>query len=79
LNTVSTQRTVIDNSLSQLESTSTYTQSSATQLEASQSTLISANTASVATELSADETQSQALDSTISTLEQNNLFNYLPR
>jgi flagellar hook-associated protein 3 FlgL len=79
LGTVTGQRSVIDNSLSQLESTSTFTQTNETVLEAAQSTLISANTATVATQLSSDETQTQALDSTISTLEQNSLFNYLPR
>jgi flagellar hook-associated protein 3 FlgL len=79
LNSVVSQRNVLDNSLSQITSTSSYVQGNATQLEAAQSTLVSSDTASVATQLSSDETQVQALDSTISTLEQNSLFNYMPK
>lgn len=77
LNGVITQRSVLDNSLSQLESTSTYAQTNATQLQAAQSTLVSADTASIATQLSSTETQSQALMSSISTLEKNSLFDYI--
>ena len=77
LHGVVTQRSVLDNSLAQLESTSTYAQTSSTQLQAAQSTLISADTASIATQLSSTETQSQALMSSISTLEKNSLFDYL--
>jgi flagellar hook-associated protein 3 FlgL len=77
LHGVVTQRSVLDNSLAQLESTSTYAQTSATQLQAAQSTLVSADTASIATQLSSTETQSQALMSSISTLEKNSLFDYL--
>jgi flagellar hook-associated protein 3 FlgL len=77
LQTVTTQRNVIDNSLTQLQSTSTYTQTSETQLEALQSSLVSANTPSVVTQLSGLETQGQALMSVISTLEKNSLFDYL--
>ena len=77
LQTVTTQRNVIDNSLTQLQSTSTYTQTSQTQLEALQSSLVSANTPSVVTQLSGLETQGQALMSVISTLEKNSLFDYL--
>jgi flagellar hook-associated protein 3 FlgL len=77
LQTVTTQRNVIDNSLTQLQSTSTYTKTSETQLEALQSSLVSANTPSVVTQLSGLETQGQALMSVISTLEKNSLFDYL--
>jgi len=77
LHGVVTQRSVLDNSLAQLESTSTYAQTNATQLQAAQSTLVSADTASIATQLSSTETQSQALMSSISTLEKNSLFDYL--
>jgi flagellar hook-associated protein 3 FlgL len=77
LQTVTTQRNVIDNSLTQLQSTGTYTQTSETQLEALQSSLVSANTPSVVTQLSGLETQGQALMSVISTLEKNSLFDYL--
>jgi flagellar hook-associated protein 3 FlgL len=77
LHGVVNQRSILDNSLAQLGSTSTYAQTNATQLEASQSALVSVNTASVATQLSSAETQSQALMATISTLEKNSLFDYL--
>ncbi|HEX4652529.1 MAG TPA: flagellar hook-associated protein 3 [Granulicella sp.] len=77
LNGVISQRSLLDNSLAQLQSTSTYAQTNATQLEAVQSTLVSADTASIATQLSSTETESQALMSTISTLEKNSLFDYL--
>ena len=77
LNGVISQRSVLDNSLAQLQSTSTYAQTNATQLEAAQSALVSVDTASVATQLSTTETQSQALMSTIATLEKNSLFDYL--
>jgi flagellar hook-associated protein 3 FlgL len=77
LNGVISQRSILDNSLAQLQSTSTYAQTNATQLEAAQSTLVSADTASIATQLSTTETESQALMSSISTLEKNSLFDYL--
>jgi flagellar hook-associated protein 3 FlgL len=77
LNGVVSQRSILDNSLAQLESTSTYAQTSATQLEATQSALVSVDTASVATGLSSAETQRQALISSISALEKNSLFDYI--
>jgi len=78
LDSVINSRSVIDDSLTQVEATSSYTQTNATQLEAAQSALISADPASIATQLSNDETSAQALESTIATLGQNNLFTYLP-
>nr|WP_281372450.1 flagellar hook-associated protein FlgL [Granulicella arctica] len=78
LGQVSTQRSVLDSSLSTLESTSTYTQTQAANATNAQSTLMSADTATVATQLSAAETQHQALLSVISGLEQaTDLFGYL--
>jgi flagellar hook-associated protein 3 FlgL len=77
LSDVVSQRSVIDNSLAQLQSTSTYAETNSTQLQAAQSALISVNTAAVATQLSATETQSQALMSTIAALEKNSLFQYV--
>jgi flagellar hook-associated protein 3 FlgL len=77
LSGVVNQRSVLDNSLAQLQSTSTYAQTNATQLEAAQSALVSVDTASVATQLSSTETQAQALMASISTLEKNSLFDYL--
>ena len=77
LHGVVSQRSVLDNSLAQLESTSTYAQTNATQMEAAQTALVSVNTASVATQLSQTELQSQALMSSIAALEKNSLFQYL--
>lgn len=77
LDTVSTQRSVIDTSLAQLQSTSTYAQTDAAQQTAALSTLVSANTAQVATSLSNVETQSQALIATITALEKGSLFDYI--
>ncbi len=77
LKTVIDQRSQIDTSLAQLKSTSTYAQTSSTQFTAAQSTLVSANTAAVATQLSQAETQAQALYNTIAALEKGSLFDYL--
>lgn len=77
LQTVIDQRSQIDTSLAQLKSTSTYAQTSSTQLTAAQSTLVSVNTATVATQLSQAETQAQALYNTIAALEKGSLFDYL--
>lgn len=77
LDTVNTQRSVIDTSLAQLEATSTYAQTDSAQLTAAQTSLVSVNTAQVATSLSNVETQAQALTSVITTLEKGSLFNYL--
>lgn len=77
LNTVTTQRSVIDTSLAQVQATSTYAQTDAAQQEAAQTALISANTAQVATSLSNTETQAQALESVIASLEKGSLFDYL--
>ncbi len=77
LNTVTTQRSVLDTSLAQVQSTSTYAQTDAAQQAAAQSSLISVNTAQVATSLSNTETQAQALDSVIAALEKGSLFDYV--
>ena len=77
LNTVSEQRSVIDTSLAQVLSTSTYATTDAAQLTAAQSSLVSADTAQVATGLSNVETQAQALISVITTLEKGSLFDYI--
>ncbi len=74
---VSQQRATIDTSLSQLTETTTYAQTKATLIQAEQSSLISADTATVASGLQMAETQHQALISVVSTLSQNNLFSYL--
>jgi flagellar hook-associated protein 3 FlgL len=77
LGNLSSQRSFLDGSLSRLQSTSTYAQTEESQLQAQQGTLVSANTATVATQLSAAETQGQALMSVISTLEKTDLFSYM--
>ena len=77
LNTVTTQRTIVGASLAQVEATSSYAQTDAAQQAAAQSSLISVNTASVATSLSNTETQAQALESVIATLEKGSLFDYV--
>lgn len=67
---ISQQRVIIDNSISGLQSASTYTQNQTIQLQAVQNSLIQANTAQVATQLSTSETQGTALLDTIAGLEQ---------
>jgi flagellar hook-associated protein 3 FlgL len=69
------QRATLDSSLSRLESVSTYTQTDATEMTAAQGGLMAADTATVATQLSSTETQSQALIAVIATLSKTtNLF-----
>jgi flagellar hook-associated protein 3 FlgL len=77
LGTVNQQRATIDTSLSQLNETTSYAQTKATEIQAEQGTLLSADTATVASSLQMAEVQHQALISVISTLSQNNLFSYL--
>ncbi|HET9101498.1 MAG TPA: flagellar hook-associated protein FlgL [Acidobacteriaceae bacterium] len=67
---ISQQRVIIDNSISGLQSATTYTQNQTTQLQAVQNSLIQADTAQVATQLSTSETQGTALLDTIAGLEQ---------
>jgi flagellar hook-associated protein 3 FlgL len=77
LSTVDAQRSTLDTSLSQLTSTSDYAQTQVAEVQSQQSTLLSADTATVASSLQTAEVQHQALISVISTLDQNNLFSYL--
>lgn len=77
LNTVSNQRGVIDSSLAQVRSTSTYAQTDASQQAAALSSLVAVNTAQVATRLSSTETQAQALENVIAGLEKGSLFDYV--
>lgn len=78
LGTVSTERSVLNNSLSTIKSTSTYAQTQEAQLKVQQGTLVSSDPAAVATGLKASQTQYQALLSVITALQQNNLFSHLP-
>jgi len=75
LDQLSTQRSVLDGSLSQINSSNTFAQTTGSQLEIAQSGLVSANPETVASQLSSAETQHQALLSVISTLDsQQDLF-----
>ena len=71
------QQSVLGSSLARLESASTYAQTDATNRTAAASILVAADPATVATQLSAAETQNQALMSVIGTVEKQSLFNYL--
>jgi flagellar hook-associated protein 3 FlgL len=77
LSHVSQQRILLDNSLSRLSSAESYTQSQATQLTTTQTTLMQADVAQIATQLSTAETQQSALSQVIATLGKQSLFNDL--
>lgn len=77
LGQVSTQRSILDSSLSRIQSTSLYTQTQEAQLKVQQNSLVAADTATVATQLSSAETQHQALLSVMSAVQKTNLFDYL--
>lgn len=77
LNNVSTQRSFLNNSLSTVESTSTYAQTQEAQIKVQQGQLVSSDPAQVATDLKANQTQYEALLSTITALQQDDLFNHL--
>lgn len=77
LDTVSTQRSLLNGSLSTLNSTSTYAQTQEAQLKASQTALVSADSAEIATDLKSNQTQYEALLGVISSLNSTNLFDYL--
>jgi flagellar hook-associated protein 3 FlgL len=77
LEQVSSQRSILDSSLSRIQSTSLYTQTQQAQLKVQQNSLVAADTATVATQLSSAETQHQALLSVMSAVQKVNLFDYL--
>jgi flagellar hook-associated protein 3 FlgL len=77
LSNVSQQQQILGSSLARLQSASTYAQTDATNRTAEASTLVSADPATVATQLSSAELQNQALMSVISTVEKQSLFTYL--
>ena len=77
LSSVTAQRAVLNTAQSRLSSESDYVTTQETNLKAQQSTLLSANTASLATELSAVTTQRSALLSTIGIVEKGSLFDYI--
>ena len=74
---VSTQRATIGSSLSRLDSSSGYANAQEALFEAQQSSLLSADTAQVATGLESTEVQHQALLGVVSSVGKNNLFDYL--
>lgn len=77
LSGVAQQQGILGSSLARIESASTYAQSDATNRTAAASTLVASDPATVATQLSSAERQSQALMSVISTVEKQSLFTYL--
>ncbi|MDE1155180.1 MAG: flagellin, partial [Acidobacteriaceae bacterium] len=77
LTNVSSQRSVLDASLNSLQLTTSYATTEATNLKASQSSLVSTDSAQVATQLSQNQTQQQALLSAITLEGKYNLFDYL--
>ena len=77
LGQLSSQRATLDSSLSRLQSSSTYVQTEQSQLTVAQGTLVSADPAAVATQLSQAETQHQALLSVINALGSSNLFSLM--
>ncbi len=76
LGNVSDQRSVIDSSLSRLQSTSTYVQTQTANATVAQSALVASDPADIATQLSASETQRQALLSVITALGKTDLFDF---
>jgi flagellar hook-associated protein 3 FlgL len=77
LSQVSSQRSILGSSLSRLQQTSAYAQTEVSELTAEQGTLVSADLATVATDLKSAETQHQALLSVTAALGSSNLFNYM--
>ncbi len=74
LGQLSSQRSTLDSALSRLQSNSTYVKTEETQLTVAQGNLVSADPATVATQLSQAETQHQALLSVINALGSSDLF-----
>lgn len=78
-NYVSQQRVTLDDSITRLTAAGNYNATESTQLQAAQDSLLQANTAQVATQLSSAETQQTALTQVIAAIDQRGtLFNVLP-
>jgi flagellar hook-associated protein 3 FlgL len=79
LGQLSSQRSILDSSLSRIQQTSTYTQTEESELTVQQGALVSADMATVASQLSSAETQHQALLSVMSALgsSNNDLFSFM--
>jgi flagellar hook-associated protein 3 FlgL len=74
---VSQQRVQIDNSLTRLQAAASFSQSESTQLQASQTTLMQADIAQIATQLSSAKAQETALTQVMAQLGKGSLFDYL--
>jgi flagellar hook-associated protein 3 FlgL len=79
LSFVSQQRVTLDNSISQLQSAATYTQTEGTQITAAQTNLLQTDMAKASTQLGLAETQQTALTQVVNILVQDNgnLFSLL--
>lgn len=78
LNHVSQQRVILDDSITRLTAAGNYNSSESLQLKSAQNSLIQADTAQVATQLSSTETQQSALIQVIAAVDQQGtLFNRL--
>jgi flagellar hook-associated protein 3 FlgL len=77
LNNVSQKRVLLDNSLTRLTATGGFAQTQSTQLQSTQTTLMQADMAEVATQLKNSETQQSALMQVYSALGNNSLFNVI--
>jgi flagellar hook-associated protein 3 FlgL len=77
LGQVSTQRSLLNSSLSTIQATSNYAQTQEAQLKAQQSALVASDPATVATQLKSTQVQYQALLSVVTALQKVNLFDYL--
>jgi len=77
LSTVSSQRSVLGNSLDRITASSTYAQTDMTNMQATQSSLVSADTVKVATDLKNSEIQHTAMLSLMAALSKGSLFDYL--
>ena len=78
LSQVSTQRASLDGAINRFQSASSYASQEKTQLVANQTKLLQADLPTVATKLSANETQQSALESVIVTIEQQGtLFDHM--
>lgn len=77
MNYVAQQRVTIDNSITRLQAASDYTQTEATQLTATQTELMQADVASIATRLSTASAQQTAISNVIAALGKGSLFDLL--
>jgi flagellar hook-associated protein 3 FlgL len=77
LSNVSQKRVALDNSLTRLMATGGFAQTQSTQLQSTQTTLMQADLAEVATQLKNSETQQTALMQVFSALGSNSLFNVI--